>query len=75
MKINKINMEQKNNSKDFGDFGKKWIGKKCIIVFYDGTIINGRVNDDQKYFIEFIDSANRTAYINKAYIREIIPEE
>ena len=68
-------MKQGNNVKEFGDFGKKWVGKTCRIVFHDGSTIEGKINDNQKYFIEFIDKSNRTTYIHKAYIKEIIPEE
>jgi len=67
--------KQGNNVKEFGDFGRKWIGKTCRIVFHDGSTIEGKINGNQKYFIEFIDKSNRTAYIHKAYIKEIIPEE
>jgi len=67
--------KQGNNLKEFGDFGRKWIGKTCRIVFHDGSTIEGKINGNQKYFIEFIDKSNRTTYINKAYIKEIIPEE
>jgi len=64
-----------NIIKDFGDFGKKWTGKKCIIVFYDGSVIDGKINGDERFFVEFIDSSGRITYISKAYIKEIIPEE
>ena len=67
--------KQGNNVKEYGDFGKKWVGKTCRIVFHDGSTVEGKINGNQKYFIEFTDETNRTTYIHKAYIKEIIPEE
>jgi len=68
-------VKQGNNLKEFGDFGKKWVGKKVVIVFHDGSTISGKINDNQKFFIEFIDQNNNTTFINKAHIREIILKE
>jgi hypothetical protein len=65
----------KNDVKEFGDFARKWVGKKCFIIFHDGSSISGKINDNQKFFIEIIDSTNKVMYVNKAYIKEIIPEE
>ena len=68
-------MKQGNNVKEFGDFGKKWVGKNVTIVFSDGSAISGKISDNQKFFIEFTDSNNNTTFINKAHIREIILKE
>jgi len=68
-------MKQGNNLKEFGDFGKRWVGKKATIVFADGSTISGQIKDNQKFFIEFADSNNNTTFINKAHIREIILKE
>jgi len=65
----------KVSERQFGDFGNRWVGKECVIVFHDGSTISGKVNENQKFFIEFIDKNNKLSYINKAYIREIILEE
>jgi hypothetical protein len=66
----------RNDIKEFGDFARKWVGKKCFIVFHDGSSISGKINDNQKFFIEIIDSTNnKVIYLNKAYIKEIIVEE
>jgi len=68
-------VKQGNNLKEFGDFGKKWVGKNVTIVFSDGSAISGKISDNQKFFIEFVDSNNNTTFINKAHIREIILKE
>jgi hypothetical protein len=68
-------MKSGNDIKEFGDFARKWVGKKCFIIFHDGSSISGKINDNQKFFIEIIDSTNKVMYVNKAYIKEIIPEE
>jgi hypothetical protein len=52
-------MKPGNNIKEFGDFARKWVGKKCFIIFHDGSTVSGKINDNQKFFIEIIDSTNK----------------
>lgn len=66
----------KNAKREPEDFGSKWVGKKCMIILNDNSVINAKVTDNSKYYLEIINIANnKVEYIHKEYIKKIVIEE